>query len=759
MFTLGFFVALMGVLAVDGFRMASRAISKVTSIRMSDSPTKSQSLIDEIATIRVGRNVPLSKYRNIGIMAHIDAGKTTTTERILFYTGKAYKIGEVHEGTATMDWMEQEQERGITITSAATTCAWQDCRINIIDTPGHVDFTLEVERSLRVLDGAVAVFDGVAGVEPQTETVWRQADKYGVPRMCFLNKMDRTGANFYKCVEMIEKQLETIPMVLQLPIGTESDFAGVIDLVANTAIIWDNEQLGATYQVYPLADAPLPVDDELKAKAADYRATLVELAVEQDEDVLLEYLEGVEPTIEQLKKCIRKGTLVAAFTPILTGTAFKNKGVQPLLDAVIDYMPSPLDRPPIKGVDAIDIEKEITRPSSDEVPFSALAFKIMNDPFVGALTFTRIYSGVLEAGSSVRNSVKGKNERIGRMLQMHANDRTEVKEARAGDIIAIAGLKDTVTGDTLCDPANAVILERMDFPEPVIKVSVEPKTKADQEKMGLALNRLAKEDPSFRYNRDEESGQTTIEGMGELHLEIIVDRMKREFKVECNVGEPQVAYREAITQPATIEYTHKKQSGGSGQFAKIKLNFEPADTAEGDVEFISEIKGGAVPKEYIPGVQKGIESVLGTGVVAGFPVLGIKATLVDGSYHEVDSSVLAFEIAGRAACREGLKKCKSRLKEPIMQVDVTSPEEYLGEVIGDLNSRRGQIAELGERGNMRTVSATVPLANMFQYVSSLRSLSKGRAQYSMKLAAYDFVPPNVEKEICAKFRPTSDDDE
>eukprot|EP00607_Mallomonas_marina_P003279 CAMPEP_0182427872 /NCGR_PEP_ID=MMETSP1167-20130531/20458_1 /TAXON_ID=2988 /ORGANISM="Mallomonas Sp, Strain CCMP3275" /LENGTH=726 /DNA_ID=CAMNT_0024610431 /DNA_START=153 /DNA_END=2333 /DNA_ORIENTATION=- len=726
---------------------------------MSDSPTKSQSLIDEIATIRVGRNVPLSKYRNIGIMAHIDAGKTTTTERILFYTGKAYKIGEVHEGTATMDWMEQEQERGITITSAATTCAWQDCRINIIDTPGHVDFTLEVERSLRVLDGAVAVFDGVAGVEPQTETVWRQADKYGVPRMCFLNKMDRTGANFYKCVEMIEKQLETIPMVLQLPIGTESDFAGVIDLVANTAIIWDNEQLGATYQVYPLADAPLPVDDELKAKAADYRATLVELAVEQDEDVLLEYLEGVEPTIEQLKKCIRKGTLVAAFTPILTGTAFKNKGVQPLLDAVIDYMPSPLDRPPIKGVDAIDIEKEITRPSSDEVPFSALAFKIMNDPFVGALTFTRIYSGVLEAGSSVRNSVKGKNERIGRMLQMHANDRTEVKEARAGDIIAIAGLKDTVTGDTLCDPANAVILERMDFPEPVIKVSVEPKTKADQEKMGLALNRLAKEDPSFRYNRDEESGQTTIEGMGELHLEIIVDRMKREFKVECNVGEPQVAYREAITQPATIEYTHKKQSGGSGQFAKIKLNFEPADTAEGDVEFISEIKGGAVPKEYIPGVQKGIESVLGTGVVAGFPVLGIKATLVDGSYHEVDSSVLAFEIAGRAACREGLKKCKSRLKEPIMQVDVTSPEEYLGEVIGDLNSRRGQIAELGERGNMRTVSATVPLANMFQYVSSLRSLSKGRAQYSMKLAAYDFVPPNVEKEICAKFRPTSDDDE
>ena len=656
--------------------------------------------------------------------------------------------------------MEQEQERGITITSAATTCAWQDCRVNIIDTPGHVDFTIEVERSLRVLDGAVAVFDGVAGVEPQTETVWRQANKYGVPRMCFLNKMDRMGANFYRCVDMIKKQLETEPLLLHLPIGVESDFVGVVDLVANTAVIWENEELGAKFKVWPLAEAP--IDDELKAKAAVYRAKTIELAVEQDEEALMAYLEGVEPDLETLKKCIRKGTLEFAFTPVLTGTAFKNKGVQTLLDAVVDYMPSPLDRPPIKGVDAVDLEKEIVRVSSDDEPFAALAFKIANDPFVGALTFTRIYSGVLHAGSSVKNSVKGKTERVGRMLQMHANERTEVKEARAGDIIALVGLKDTVTGDTLCDPNHAVILERMEFPKPVIKIAVEPKTKADQEKMGLALNRLAKEDPSFRYNRDEETGQTTIEGMGELHLEIIVDRMKREFKVECNVGEPQVAYREAITQAATIDYTHKKQSGGSGQYAKIKLVFEPLeDGAEGEVEFTSEIKGGSVPKEYIPGVQKGIESVLGAGVIAGFPVLAIKATLVDGAYHDVDSSVLAFEIAGRAATRQGLRQCKSRLKEPIMKVDVQSPEEFLGDVIGDINSRRGTISELGERGNFRTVSALVPLANMFQYVSTLRSLSKGRAQYSMELNCYDFVPPNVEKELTAKFKPagSEDDDE
>lgn len=730
---------------------------------MSDTTAISES-VKGLAKIEDERNVDLGKYRNIGIMAHIDAGKTTTTERILFYTGKAYKIGEVHEGGATMDWMEQEQERGITITSAATTCAWRDCRINIIDTPGHVDFTIEVERSLRVLDGAVAVFDGVAGVEPQTETVWRQANKYGVPRMCFLNKMDRMGANFYNCVDMIKKQLETTPLLLQLPIGEEENFKGVIDLVGNKAVIWENEGLGAAYNVVPLEDAP--IDDDLKAKAAEYRAEMIEIAVEQDEETLMEYLEGVEPSEEKLKQCIRTGTLASAFTPICTGTAFKNKGVQTLLDAIVDFMPSPLDRPAIDGIDE-KTEEPITRPSSDSEPLAALAFKIMNDPFVGSLTFTRIYSGVIEAGSSVRNSVKKKPERVGRMLQMHANERTEVKRARAGDIIAIVGLKDTTTGDTLCDPTNACVLERMDFPVPVIKIAVEPKTKADQEKMGIALNRLGKEDPSFRYNRDEETGQTTIEGMGELHLEIIVDRMMREFKVDCNVGEPQVAYREAITQPATVEYTHKKQSGGSGQYAKVKLDFSPKEAKEeeeggvtdSEIEFVSEIKGGAVPKEFIPGVQKGIESVLSSGVVAGFPVLGIKATLIDGAYHDVDSSILAFEIAGRAATRDGLRKCKSRLMEPLMRVDVQTPEEYMGEVIGDLNSRRGQIEELGERGNFRTISALVPLANMFSYVSTLRSLSKGRAQYSMVLDKYDFVPPNVEKELAAKFKPSQEDDE
>ena len=579
--------------------------------------------------------------------------------------------------------------------------------------------------------------------------------------MCFVNKMDRTGANFYRCVDMIRDMLEATPAVLQLPIGEEADFAGVIDLVESTALIWDNEKLGATYKSYPLAEAPIP--DDLKEKAATYRAELVELAVEQDDDAMMAYLDGEEPSIDVLKSCIRKGCLSISFIPVVTGTAFKNKGVQPMLDAVVDYMPSPLDREAIKGVDVTDQEKELSRPSSDDEPFSALAFKIMNDPFVGSLTFTRIYSGVLEAGTSVKNPVKGKNERIGRMLQMHANERTECKVARAGDIVAIVGLKDTTTGDTLCDPKDAVILERMDFPAPVIKVAVEPKTKADQEKMGIALNRLAKEDPSFRYSRDEETGQTTIEGMGELHLEIIVDRMMREFKVDCNSGEPQVAYREAITQPATVEYTHKKQSGGSGQFAKVKLEFAPAENEaeieEGEIIFESEIKGGSVPKEYIPGVQKGLESVLAAGVVAGFPVLGIKATLVDGAYHDVDSSVLAFEIAGRAACREGLRKCKSRLKEPVMKVDVQVPEEFMGEVIGDFNARRGQVAELGERGNFRTICAMVPLANMFNYVSALRSLTKGRAQYSMVLDSYDFVPPNVEKELQAKFKPAADDEE
>ena len=696
-------------------------------------------------------------------MAHIDAGKTTTTERILYYTGKSYKIGEVHEGGATMDWMEQEKERGITITSAATTCEWNNHRINIIDTPGHVDFTLEVERSLRVLDGAVAVFDGVAGVEPQTETVWRQADKYKVPRMCFLNKMDRTGANFYFCVDTIVELLGATPAVLQIPIGSEGDFLGVIDLVTMEAIVWKGEDLGASFEKIPLDecnDEPL-VDDALKAKAKEWREKLVELAVEQDEDALMEYLEGVEPDVPTMKKLIRKGCLNLSFVPVVTGTAFKNKGVQPLLDAVVDYLPSPVEVEAIKGVKE-DSDEGIVRLSSDAEPFSALAFKVANDPFVGTLTFTRIYSGTLEAGTSVYNSVKGKNERIGRMLEMHANDRTEIKSAVAGDIVALVGLKDTTTGETLCDKNNAVILEKMDFPEPVIKVAVEPKTKADQQKMSEALIKLAAEDPSFRFSRDEETGQTIIEGMGELHLEIIVDRMMREFKVEANVGAPQVSYREAITAKAEIDYTHKKQSGGSGQYARVKIIFEPKEFSEEegsmDFEFASDIKGGSVPKEYIPGVVKGIESVLGTGVVAGYPVLGMKATLVDGAYHDVDSSVMAFEIAGRAATREGLRKAKARLMEPLMKVDITTPEEYMGDVLGDINARRGQVGDLGERGNTKTISALVPLANMFQYVSTLRSMSKGRANYSMKLANYEFVPPNIEAELKAGFSAKDEED-
>ena len=723
---------------------------------------QAQDIDKKVASSAPQREVDLDLYRNIGIMAHIDAGKTTTTERILYYTGKSYKIGEVHEGGATMDWMEQEQERGITITSAATTCAWKDHRINIIDTPGHVDFTLEVERSLRVLDGAVAVFDGVAGVEPQTETVWRQADKYKVPRMCFLNKMDRTGANFYFCVDTIIELLGATPAVLQLPIGTESDFLGVIDLVTMEAIVWRGEDLGASYDVIPLDecnDIPL-VDDALKAKANEWHEKLVELAVEQDEDVLMAYLEGEMPDVPTLKKLIRKGTLGLQFVPVLTGTAFKNKGVQPLLDAVIDFMPSPLDVLAIAGID--EAGEPTQRMSSDAEPMSALAFKVATDPFVGTLTFTRVYSGVMEAGTNVYNSVKGKNERIGRMLQMHANDRTEIKSAVAGDIVALVGLKDTTTGETLCERSSAVILEKMEFPEPVIKVAVEPKTKGDQQKMSEALIKLAAEDPSFRFARDEETGQTVIEGMGELHLEIIVDRMKREFNVECTVGAPQVSYREAITQEAEIDYTHKKQSGGSGQYARVKLVFQPKEFSEEegsmDFEFVSDIKGGAVPKEYIPGVQKGIESVLGQGVVAGFPVLGMKATLIDGAFHDVDSSVMAFEIAGRAAAREGLRKAKARLMEPLMQVDITTPEEYMGDVLGDINSRRGIVGELGERGNVKTISAQVPLANMFQYVSTLRSMSKGRANYSMKLANYDFVPPNIEDELKKGFT-LADDDE
>ena len=623
------------------------------------------------------------------------------------------------------------------------------------DTPGHVDFTLEVERSLRVLDGAVAVFDGVAGVEPQTETVWRQADKYKVPRMCFLNKMDRTGADFYFCVKTIIDLLGATPAVLQLPIGTEGDFLGIIDLVTMEAVVWRGEDLGASFDRIPLAecnDIPL-VTDALKEKAKEYREQLIELAVEQDEEVLMAYLEGVEPDVPTLKRLIRKGTLGLKFVPVVTGTAFKNKGVQPLLDAVVDYMPSPLEVEAINGID--EDENPVVRHSSDVEPLSALAFKVANDPFVGTLTFTRVYSGTMETGTTVYNSVKGKNERIGRMLQMHANERTEIKSAVAGDIVALVGLKDTTTGETLCNKEDFVILEKMDFPEPVIKVAVEPKTKGDQQKMSEALVRLASEDPSFRFSRDEETGQTVIEGMGELHLEIIVDRMKREFGVEANVGAPQVSYREAITQKAEIDYVHKKQSGGSGQYARIKIVFEPKTFSEEegsmDFEFVSDIKGGSVPKEYIPGVQKGIESVLGQGVIAGFPVLGMKATLVDGAYHDVDSSVMAFEIAGRAATREGLRKAKARLMEPLMQVDITTPEEYMGDILGDINSRRGLVGELGERGNVKTISAQVPLSNMFQYVSTLRSMSKGRANYSMKLANYEFVPPNIEDDLKKGF--------
>jgi len=704
-----------------------------------------------MAETATGRKTDLTMYRNVGIMAHIDAGKTTTTERILYYTGKSYKIGEVHEGGATMDWMEQEKERGITITSAATTCFWKDHRINIIDTPGHVDFTLEVERSLRVLDGAVACFDGVSGVEPQSETVWRQADKYGVPRMCFINKMDRIGANFYKSVDSIIKQLGAVPAVLQLPIGSESDFAGVVDLIKMKALIWQNEELGAKWD-----ELDIPAD--LVDKAKEYRNKLIELAVEMDDDAMMAYLEGEEPTNEKLIELIRKGTIAQKFVPVVCGSAFKNKGVQPMLDAIVNFMPCPLDIPAIKGINPKD-DSPMERHADDKEPFSALAFKIMNDPFVGTLTFARIYSGKMSKGTMVLNSVKNKKERIGRLLEMHAIERNDIDEAFAGDIIALIGMKDTTTGDTLCDPENPVILEKMDFPEPVIKVAVEPASKKEQDKMTDALVRLAAEDPSFRFSRDEESGQTVIEGMGELHLEIIVDRMKREFKVECNVGAPQVAYREAITNNAEIDYTHKKQSGGTGQYARVKIQFEPLPEGQSGFVFASEIKGGTVPKEYIPGVVKGLESVMNNGIVAGFPIIGIKATLVDGAYHDVDSSVLAFEIAARAAFKQGLRKANARLMEPIMKVDVTTPEEHMGNVIGDINSRRGQVAELGERGNMKTVKAMVPLANMFQYVSTLRGMSQGRAQYAMELDHYELVPPNVEKDLMGQFQRKKDEDE
>jgi elongation factor G len=688
------------------------------------------------------RTHSLKNYRNIGIMAHIDAGKTTTTERILYYTGRSYKIGEVHDGNATMDWMEQEQERGITITSAATTCHWNEHQINIIDTPGHVDFTIEVERSLRVLDGAVAVFDSVAGVEPQSETVWRQADKYEVPRICFVNKMDRIGADFYRCVSMIVDRLGAIPLVTQLPIGSESEFVGVVDLISMKAIRWLDESLGAEFEI-------VDIPEDLAAKAAEYRSTMVELAVELDEVALEAYLDGEEPSADTLKKCIRLGTISSKFVPVLCGSAFKNKGVQPLLDAVVDYLPSPLDVESVKGI-VPDTDEEITRPSDDSEPFSALAFKIMNDPFVGSLTFVRIYSGVLETGKTVVNTVKDKKERVGRMLEMHANSREDIKEARAGDIVALAGLKDTTTGDTLCDPLSPVILERMDFPDPVIEVAVEPKTKADQEKMGTALARLAAEDPSFRVTSDHESGQTIIKGMGELHLEILVDRMRREFKVDANVGPPQVAYRETITQTAEIDYTHKKQTGGSGQFARLKLVLEPLPVGSG-FQFENKVVGGSVPREYIPGVEKGLQSSKETGVVAGFPLIDFKATLVDGASHDVDSSVMAFEIAARAAFREGIPKCAPRLLEPIMRVEVVTPENYMGDIIGDLNSRRGSVSGMDQRGNARVINAMVPLANMFGYVNTLRSMSQGRSQYTMHFDHYEQVPQAVADEVTAKM--------
>ena len=687
-----------------------------------------------------GREVPLEKYRNIGIMAHIDAGKTTTTERVLYYTGKSHKIGEVHEGAATMDWMEQEQERGITITSAATTCAWKDHRINIIDTPGHVDFTLEVERALRVLDGAVCLFDSVAGVEPQSETVWRQADKYGVPRLCFVNKMDRMGANFYRTVDMIVANLGATPLVCQLPIGAEEEFEGIIDLVQMKEIIWNGEELGASFDT-------VDIRDEYKEKAEEYRAMLIETAVECDDEAMEAYLDGEEPSMETLKACIRKGSIDNVFVPVLCGTAFKNKGVQPLLDAVLDYLPSPVDLPDMVGTDVNDAEKKLSRKPSDDESFSGLAFKIMADPFVGSLTFLRMYSGTLEAGSYAYNSVKGKKERIGRLLQMHANSREDVKDAVTGDIVAIAGLKDTTTGDTLCDQSDQIILERMEFPDPVIKVAVEPKTKADLEKMSQGLIKLAQEDPSFHFTRDEETNQTVIEGMGELHLDIIVDRLKREFKVEADIGAPQVNYRESISKEASIKYTHKKQSGGSGQYAEVQIKFEPLEPGSG-FEFTTDLKGGSVPKEYIPGVSTGLEQMMGAGVIAGFPVVDVKATLFDGNYHDVDSSVMAFEIAARGAFREGMAKCGPKLLEPVMQVDVICPEESMGDVIGDLNSRRGQIGELGDKpGGLKTVKCFVPLAEMFNYVSKLRGMTKGRANYSMKLARYEPVPMNIQKEL------------
>tara|TARA_B100000085_G_scaffold262960_1_gene268626 strand:- start:951 stop:3026 length:2076 start_codon:yes stop_codon:yes gene_type:complete len=690
----------------------------------------------------MARSNPIEEYRNIGIMAHIDAGKTTTTERILYYTGKSHKIGEVHDGAATMDWMEQEQERGITITSAATTTYWNGKRINIIDTPGHVDFTIEVERSLRVLDGAIALLDANAGVEPQTETVWRQANKYNVPRMIFVNKMDKIGADFDRSVEMVKERLGAKPLVLQIPIGSESSLKGVVDLIEMRAIIWEDESLGAKFNY---EDIP----SDLQDKASKYREEMIETVVELDESAMEKYLEGEELDISTIKSLIRKGTCANDFYPVFCGSAFKNKGVQPLLDGVLDYLPSPMDVERIKGID-LKTEEEIMVQSSDSEKVSLLAFKVMNDPFVGSLTFCRVYSGKVESGMQLLNSVKDKKERVGRMLLMHSNSREDIKEAYAGDIVALAGLKLTTTGDTLCDPSYPVVLERMEFPEPVIEIAVEPKTKGDQEKMGAALARLAQEDPSFRVASDDESGQTIIKGMGELHLDILVDRMKREFKVDANIGAPQVAYRETITKPSDVDYTHKKQSGGAGQFARVKMTISPGEPGTGFV-FENKIVGGAIPKEYIPGVEKGIASVLDNGVLAGFPLLDINVVLHDGAFHDVDSSVMAFEIAGRAAFREAAQSAAPKLLEPIMDVEVVTPEEYMGDVIGDLNSRRGQIAGTESRSNATVIKSKVPLANMFGYVSHLRSMSQGRAQFTMQFDHYEQVPQAVSDQVIAKY--------
>src|SRR5437016_1265007 len=687
------------------------------------------------------RSHPIEDYRNFGIMAHIDAGKTTTTERILYYTGKSHKIGEVHEGAATMDWMEQEQERGITITSAATTAFWNGKRLNIIDTPGHVDFTIEVERSLRVLDGAVCVLDSNQGVEPQTETVWRQGDKYKVPRIVFANKMDKTGADFFKCLADIVDRLGAKPIAIQLPIGAENNFKGLVDLVKMKGIIWNDESLGAKFDYI---DIPADLVDQAK----EYREKMVEAAVELDDDALAAFLDGNEPDEATLKRLIRKAVLTGAFFPVLCGSAFKNKGVQPLLDAVVDYLPSPIDVPAIKGVD--EAGNEIVRLPNDKAPLSLLAFKIMDDPFVGTITFCRIYSGTLTSGTGVVNSTRERKERIGRMLLMHANNREDIKEAYAGDIVALAGLKEARTGDTLCDPKDQVILEKMEFPDPVIEIAIEPKSKADQEKLGVALAKLAAEDPSFRVSTDPESGQTILKGMGELHLDIKVDILRRTYKVDANIGAPQVAYREKITRRAEVDYVHKKQTGGSGQFARVKIVAEPAEPASA-FEFVNKVVGGTVPKEYIPGVEKGLESVLGSGVLAGFPVVDLKVTLIDGAYHDVDSSALAFEIASRAALREALQKGGPVLLEPIMKVEVVTPEDYTGSVIGDLNSRRGQIQGQDMRGNANVVNAMVPLANMFGYVSNLRSMSQGRATFTMQFDHYEQVPSAVAAEIQAKF--------